>query len=172
MGTGLRVHAVILAVLALAGSVVWLTEWLAVDSPGARCPHRSRPACRMTATRSVRHRAIRLPPRCKRRRRQTPMINDGRCTPCCGLRRSRCKRRSPPPAIILKIIKRTVSDLAYPPGFCPALPRVKPTTLRYRSDAGEAPRLRLFGVGPRRSACHGLDSRETAAYVIDRPTRY
>ena len=34
MGPGLRVHASILAVLVLAGTAVWLMEWLAVDTPG------------------------------------------------------------------------------------------------------------------------------------------
>ena len=34
MGPGLRVHASILAVLALAGTAVWLMEWSAVDTPG------------------------------------------------------------------------------------------------------------------------------------------
>ena len=34
MGPGLRVHALILAVLALGGMAVWLMEWSAVDTPG------------------------------------------------------------------------------------------------------------------------------------------
>ena len=34
MGPGLRVHAMILAVLALAGMAVWLMEWWAVETPG------------------------------------------------------------------------------------------------------------------------------------------